>query len=178
MIADLWQDLRYGARMLWKSPGFTVMATLTLALGIGACTAIFSLVNVALLRALPFPDSDRLVVIWADNPARSPGLPGSPPTNADVAELRRHNESFAHITAFSASAADLADGGDPERVGAAHRGDDVEVLGRKAGLKQLHIGRHVVNDENAGSHPGLPHAAPRKWRMVSMNFPTAIGFDR
>src|SRR5215475_10599940 len=119
MIVDLWQDLRNGARMLRKNLGFTVMAALTLALGIGACTAIFSLINAALIHALPFPDADRLVVIWADNPARSLGALSSPLANADVAGLRRHNESFAHITAFSPGAADLSDGGDPERVGAA-----------------------------------------------------------
>lgn len=149
MIADLWQDLRYGARMLRKNPGFTVMAALTLALGIGACTAIFSLINAALLRALPFPDSDRLVVIWADNPARSLGSLSSPPANADVAGLRRHNESFAHITAFSAHTADLADGGTPERVGAAGvTAGFFETLG----VAPL-LGRTLAPDEEA---PGGP----------------------
>src|SRR6266508_6721466 len=70
MLETLMQDLRFSVRMLCKNPGFTAAAVLTLALGIGACTAIFSLINAALLRALPFPDSDRLVVLWADNPAR------------------------------------------------------------------------------------------------------------
>jgi len=67
LLETLWQDVRYGARMLRKNPGFTSAAVLALALGIGATTAIFSLINAALLRTLPFPDSDRLVVIWADN---------------------------------------------------------------------------------------------------------------
>jgi putative ABC transport system permease protein len=149
MIADLWQDLRYGARMLRKTPGFTAVAVLTLALGIGACTAIFSLINAALLRALPFPDSDRLVVLWADNPARSLGSLSSPPANADVAAWRRHNESFAHLTAISPRTADLADVGDPERVGAAGvTAGFFETLG----VTPL-VGRTLAPDEEA---PGAP----------------------
>src|SRR5205823_11654623 len=60
-------DLKFAFRQLLKNPGFTSVAVLTLALGIGANTAIFSLINAALLRTLAFPEADRLAVIWADN---------------------------------------------------------------------------------------------------------------
>src|SRR5688572_17295750 len=67
-IEDFLHDLRFGARILRKSPGFTVVAMLTLALGIGANTALFSIVNSALLLPLPFKDAARIVMLWESNP--------------------------------------------------------------------------------------------------------------
>src|ERR1700746_3784475 len=76
-MKTVWQDVMYGFRMLLTKPGFTVVAALSLALGIGAHTVIFSLINTTLLRPLPYPEADRLVMIWSaplDHPDRIDGV--------------------------------------------------------------------------------------------------------
>ncbi len=115
----LWQDLRYGIRILLKNPGFTLIAVFTLALGIGANTAIFSVVNAVLIKALPFQEPDRIVMLWTDNPALNLGIRELPPTPVDLIEWRRQAKSFEQIAAFESAPADLSEEGDPERVGGA-----------------------------------------------------------
>jgi len=90
----LWQDLRYGARMLMKKPGFTAIAVLTLALGIGANTAIFSIVNAALLRPLPVKEPDRLVGLYRKIPQDRNHNRFSYPNYLDA---RDRNQSFSGL---------------------------------------------------------------------------------
>src|SRR5262245_20024075 len=97
-MGSLLQDLRYGARTLLKNPGFTLIAVLTLALGIGANTAIFSVVNAVLLRSLPFHDPDRLVLVWED--ASFAGFPRNTPAPANYADWKSQNHVFEDMGAL------------------------------------------------------------------------------
>ncbi len=117
MLETFWQDLQFGLRMLRKNPGFSFVAILTLALGIGANTAIFSVVNAVLLKALPYADPQRLVVLWTDNPKLQLGFREIPPANADIPEWRARTQSFEQLAIFRPNAADLSSDGEPERVG-------------------------------------------------------------
>src|SRR5919107_2142110 len=96
MLETLRQDLRYGARMMLKNPGFTLVAVLTLSLGIGANTAIFSVVNAVLLRPLPFAEPERLVWLWDTQPQ----LPTAPTSLPDFLGWQAQNQSFEHMAAF------------------------------------------------------------------------------
>jgi putative ABC transport system permease protein len=113
-LETLFQDLRYGARMLLKNPGFTLIAVITLALGIGANTAIFSVTSAILLRPFDFRDLDRLVWVYETAPQQGNFLSGMSP--ADFADLRRQQKVFAGLAAFRLSNSNLTGGGEPERV--------------------------------------------------------------
>ena len=93
-----------------------------------------------------------------------------PPAHFEAVHVRHHDVEQDEV-AFGALA-------DRQRLLAAHRRDDVEIFGRQPRFQQLDVGRHVVDDENAGGHQLYPYGLPRKWRMVSMNLPTEIGLDR
>src|SRR6202163_4095031 len=110
-LDELVRDLRYGARMLRKSPGFTAVAVLTLALGIGANTAIFSLVNGVLLRPLPYRNPDRLTMVWEKSRAGSPDNVGY----ATYLDWKAQNKSFEQLAIYS-SWQPVLQVGEPEQL--------------------------------------------------------------
>jgi putative ABC transport system permease protein len=111
---ELWQDLRYGARMLAKNPGFTLIAVLTLALGIGANTAIFSVVNAVLLRPLPYPEPDQLSWVWLDN--RREGIHEDITSFPNFVDWRDQNQVFQGLAGVNGWAPSLTGMGEPEEL--------------------------------------------------------------
>jgi predicted permease len=139
LLDDLAQDIRYGLRSLRRQPAFTFVTVLTLALGIGACTAIFSLVNAVLLRSLPYGDSSRLVYLFTPN-LNLKGLLGPEvfgPRTADFFDIRQQSHSYDSMTFFNQKIYSLSAGDQPQRVGAAlidssffHTLDVTPLIGR------------------------------------------------
>src|SRR5215468_7220145 len=112
-VEDLLQDLRYGARMLVSNPGFTLMAVITLALGIGANTAIFSVVRAVLLKPLPYTDPERLVMVWESN-AKTGGEFDVRMSN--FLAWRDDQQVFTQLAAFQYQDFNLSGGDSPERI--------------------------------------------------------------
>src|SRR4029079_2605710 len=114
-LESLFRDVRYGVRMLLKHKGFTAVAIIALALGVGANTAIFSLVNGVLLRPLPFPNSDRIIYFEGKNPAA--GITDSNISYLDFTDWSQQTDLFASTAAYWTGNADLSgDGAEPEAV--------------------------------------------------------------
>jgi len=113
-METLWQDLRLGARSLFKQPTFTIVAVVALALGIGANTAIFSVVNAVLLQSLPYRDADRLVTVWEHNKTR--GNAQNVINLGNFFDWKQQNRVFEDMATFFDTTSNLTSGGDPEEI--------------------------------------------------------------
>lgn len=155
-MQTLWKDVRYGARMMWKTPGFTLVAVVTLALGVGANTAIFSLLHQVLLRALPVRQPEQLVVLSSPGPKQG-RTSSDTPDGAEAfsypmyRDLRERNEVFSGLLGRYAIPLNVAFQGQSERAsGEVVSGNYFNVLGVSAAL-----GRTLTpeDDRTPGAHP-------------------------
>jgi hypothetical protein len=130
-MQTLWQDLRFGARMLLKQPGFTLIAVLTLALGIGANTAIFSVVNGVLLRPLPLREPVRIVTLWENN--LKDGIERDDVSPANFLAWRERSTVFETMAFANPSSFDYLDASEPETWQAALVSEGFfDILGARA----------------------------------------------
>ena len=169
-MQGLLQDVRFAIRQLRKSPGFALTTVLTLALGIGATTAIFSLINAVLLRPLAFPDPDRLV--WAaplDQATGKPGIPGSI-SYPDFFDWRSRNHSFEAIACYRRDGRTLTGNGTPQQLEAQIVSSDFfRVLGVHPAL-----GRGFVReDEKPGTHVAV--LSHQTWQAAFGSAPDIVG---
>ena len=167
-MQSLFADLRYGLRLLRKSPAFTAIAVVTLALGIGANAAIFSTVNAVLLRALPYHEPDRVVLVWED--ASYVGFPINTPAPANYFDWKRRNDVFTDIAATRGASANLTAGGPPEQVlGRAVTSNFFSVLG-----VQPILGRTFTDSEDrAGA--AVTVISYGLWQRRYAGDPTLVG---
>jgi putative ABC transport system permease protein len=163
------QDLRYAGRMLKKSPGFTAVATLTLALGIGANTSIFSVVNAWVLQPLPYPAPDRLVDVWSTSKKLGRISSVSP---ADLKDWRAPNEFFEGFAAWNnASSFTLATRSEPERIEGARV--DPEFF-RLLGVRPV-LGRDFSSQDDRKEAPGVAILSDSLWRTHYGADPATVG---
>src|SRR5438552_2028357 len=150
VMGDITQDLRYGLRMLWKNPGFTIVAVLALALGIGANTAIFSVVNTVLLQPLPYKNPGQLIMLWEN--ATHLGFPKDTPSPANFLDWRAQNTVFTGMAAMAQKNFNLTGVGEPERLdGRRVSANLFDVLG-----VQPRLGRGFLPQEDTpGTHVAI-----------------------
>jgi putative ABC transport system permease protein len=156
-METLIQDLRYGMRALLKSPGFTAVAVIALALGIGANTAIFSVVNTVLLRPLPFKDPDRLVVVIETKLPQFPEFTASP---GNFIDWQKQNTVFEQIEAVRQLAYNLSGAGEPERIRSARvTAGMFDMLGIKPAQ-----GRGFLPEEDQVGHENVAVISHALWQ--------------
>jgi putative ABC transport system permease protein len=169
MLSNLLQDVRYSVRLLLRTPGVTFVALLTLALGIGANTAIFSIVNGVLLKPLPYPDADRLYLIQhallTDRTQLGSGTPGN------FYDVQRAAHGFRRMAAFSQTTATMTGRGEPERLqGVESTGSVLEVLGVAPAL-----GRVFTEADDALGAPRVVVINYQVWQRLFGGRTDALG---
>lgn len=166
-----WNDFRYSARTLLREPGFAAVAILTVALGVGANTAIFSIVNGVLLRPLPYADPTRLVVLREVVPAIAQTYPTFPVSARHFTEWRQRTASFEHISAVDTGTATLTGAGEPEQLDVARVSADLfDTLGVKPAL-----GRAFVQGEDQAGHNAVAVISDALWRRRFHADPSVLG---
>ncbi|HET7131113.1 MAG TPA: ABC transporter permease, partial [Gammaproteobacteria bacterium] len=169
-LATVWQDVRYAARTLRRSPGFAAITILILALGIGANTAIFSLVSAVLLKPLPFPEPDNLMLLWED--VSSVGGPTrTEVTPADFADWRERNHSFEGLAAMESRTYNLVGGGDPEKLAGVRATANLFALLKMPAL----LGRTLLPEDDAADAPPVAVISERLWRGRFASDPSIVG---
>jgi putative ABC transport system permease protein len=168
-VHDLIQDLRYGVRMLVKNPGFTAVAVLTLALGVGANTAVFSVVNGVLLRPLPFHDPAQLVVLGELNPRVSPEPVGASFLN--FTDWAQENHVFEQVAAYRGRRMTLVGKGEAQRIaGIGTTASMFPMLGARA-----HLGRTLIPEDEKGGQGSVVVISYGLWQRLFGGDPAAIG---
>ncbi len=163
------QDLRFALRMLMKKPGFAAIAIMTLALGIGANTVIFSVVNAVLLRPLPYSEPDRLVWLWETIPEK--GVSRFRVAPANFLDWRNQNQSFEEMAAFSYSTVNLTGEGEPEQLaGCAVSSSYFRTLG-----VQPARGRAFFAEEHQSGRGQVIILSDGLWQRRFASNPAAVG---
>jgi putative ABC transport system permease protein len=169
-METLLRDIRYGIRSLARRPGFAAIAVVTLALGIGANTAIFSVCNAVLLRPLPFRESNRLMMVW-NNGAEAAGGDRTPLAAADVLDWRAQNRSFESVGAFQNTFYNYTGGDIPERVRAAGVTANLFSL---MGV-QVQLGRDFIAEDERPGGQRVVILSDQFWRSHFSADPQVIG---
>jgi putative ABC transport system permease protein len=168
-MLTVWQDLKYGARMLLRSPSFTIIAVLSLALGIGANTAIFTLIDAVLLRPLPFREAGKLVVVWEE--ASKIGFPRNTPAWANFVDWKTQNKVFEDMAVLIGSGFSLTGDGEPERLEAqAVTANMFPLLG-----VQPKLGRNFTEAEDQPGGPRVAILSNGLWQRRFGGDPAMVG---
>src|SRR5258708_17451644 len=167
MIADVIQDVRYGIRSLFRAPGFTAVAVLTLALGIGANTAIFSFLDGVLLRPLPYPNPERILLVWE----KPPGGGNNVVSALNYLDWARQSTVFEHIAASTGGSVTMTGRGDPQliRTGRVAAGYFDVVVVKAA------IGRTFAPDECQPGEERVVVMSHRLWATDFGSDPSIVG---